>query len=466
MSTEDDDRDSNDGSGHRLRPGELTPRQQSMKALQYKTAVVCTVLCPLLILMPPRKMDFYTFGLCCTTVYCVNHVMTEHGHPGLLYLLASQPTPEQVKANKRYEGMLPSQAIWKQMTDVWNQRYDDEEEKEVEEEEKPDEELTMLERIKREEAKKGNSKLLQMLEEIERKRNSKSSHIPRSVLGRLIDIDIAPFNLRWPINGFTMYPGETYPLGCPGDAPDRVCTSQIPGTQLQPQLATAAPGTVSLHDDLSAIDFSDPSLQEYLINNDMLGDIIFDRDNSTSHIMDPESGFTNSTSSSDLLLNTPMHMNSPGDGVSVNTGALAAQVDRFSAIQEETTLSLGIIAHLEYLENQIVEMKQFVARGFARRDHLRSFEVEKHRLRSRNYNFQNVTEINESFEPLLQSNGELPARYPVNGVELKNLSHEEINALLDVYDLPFSPAMFLHEKQLIYLKFIGANRAIMHRVVD
>ncbi|KAK6359744.1 hypothetical protein TWF696_000883 [Orbilia brochopaga] len=174
MSSEDDDHDAAAGSGQ-PRPGQLTQRQRSMKDLQYKTAVVCTVLCPLIILMPPRKMDFYTFGLCCTTVYCVNHVMTEHGHPGLLYLLATKPTPEQIKANKRYEGMLPSQAIWKQMTDVWNQRYDDEEEEVKEaEDERPDEELTMLERIKREEAKKGNTKLLQMLEDIEKKRKPSS----------------------------------------------------------------------------------------------------------------------------------------------------------------------------------------------------------------------------------------------------------------------------------------------------
>ncbi|KAF3923286.1 hypothetical protein ABW21_db0202215 [Orbilia brochopaga] len=175
MSSEDDEHDGAAG-GSQLNPGQRTERQKMMKDLQYKTAVVCTVLCPLIIFMPPRKMDFYTFGLCCTTVYCVNHVMTEHGHPGLMHLLATKPTPEQIKANKRYEGMLPSQAIWKQMTDVWNQRYDEEEEEEVEEpeEEKPDEELTMLERIRREEAKKGNTKLLQMLEDIEKKRKSKS----------------------------------------------------------------------------------------------------------------------------------------------------------------------------------------------------------------------------------------------------------------------------------------------------
>ncbi|KAF3923480.1 hypothetical protein ABW21_db0208331 [Orbilia brochopaga] len=229
-----------------------------------------------------------------------------------------------------------------------------------------------------------------------------------------------------------------------------------------PVATTALSGLAPLCDDFSAIDFSDPSFQEYLMNNDMLADI--GAGGSTSHFANPDNGFANT--SSNILLNTPMYSSSPPLGVTAGTSSLEPQIDQFSAIQEETTLSLGIVAQLESLECQIAEMKQFVARGFAQRDHLRSFEVERQRLRCRNYNFEHITEINEPFEPLLQSNGELPARYPVNGVELKSLSHEEMNALLDEYDLPFSPSMFLHEKQLIYLKFIGANRTIMHRVVD
>lgn len=38
--------------------------------------------------------------------------------------------------------------------------------------------------------------------------------------------------------------------------------------------------------------------------------------------------------------------------------------------------------------------------------------------------------------------------------------------LLDAYDLPFIPTMFLHEKKAIYLRFVGASRALMHRVLD
>ncbi len=38
--------------------------------------------------------------------------------------------------------------------------------------------------------------------------------------------------------------------------------------------------------------------------------------------------------------------------------------------------------------------------------------------------------------------------------------------LLDLYDLPFVPTMFLYEKKAIYLRFVGASRALMHRVLD
>lgn len=38
--------------------------------------------------------------------------------------------------------------------------------------------------------------------------------------------------------------------------------------------------------------------------------------------------------------------------------------------------------------------------------------------------------------------------------------------LLDLYDLPFVPTMFLFEKKATYLRFVGASRALMHRVLD
>ncbi|KAF3908619.1 hypothetical protein AA313_de0201615 [Arthrobotrys entomopaga] len=296
-------------------------------------------------------------------------------------------------------------------------------------------------------------------------------------------------------------------------------------TAFQPHQLTATtplqPLTLLPLQDNDLVDFSNPSVQEYLINNDVLDSLSqdavdanltesnlnlnlglsLDTTTTTPHI---PNGLDNSNCNDAelLLLNTPIAPpNSPlyhrqqqqqlvianvngcgwnsgngkgvlggggggGGGGNVNSSLLEIQVDQFATVQEETTLSLGLMSHLDNLEKQVAEMKRFITAGFVGRDHLRSFDIERQRLYARNYNYQNITEINEPFEVLLRSCGDLPARFPVNGVELKSFSHEEMDILLDEYDLPFNPAMFLHEKQLVYLRFIGANRALMHRVVD
>lgn len=41
-----------------------------------------------------------------------------------------------------------------------------------------------------------------------------------------------------------------------------------------------------------------------------------------------------------------------------------------------------------------------------------------------------------------------------------------VDRALDVYDVPFVPTMFLVEKKMLYLKFLGANRVVMHRILD
>ncbi|KAK6360623.1 hypothetical protein TWF730_006759 [Orbilia blumenaviensis] len=151
---------------------QLTEKQKYVKDMGYKTALAAAVICPIIIFMPPRKMDFYTFGLICSTAFCVNHVMQEHGHPGLLYAIAPKGSMEYqekvAKSRKRYDGMMPSEAIWAQLKDVWNQRYDDDDDDDVEEEKKE----SMLDQIRREEAERGgeSSSILKMLEEQEKKR--------------------------------------------------------------------------------------------------------------------------------------------------------------------------------------------------------------------------------------------------------------------------------------------------------
>lgn len=43
---------------------------------------------------------------------------------------------------------------------------------------------------------------------------------------------------------------------------------------------------------------------------------------------------------------------------------------------------------------------------------------------------------------------------------------EEMDKLLDAYAVPRPTGMFLHEKKLLYLRFIGAGRTLMHAVLD
>ncbi|KAK6528013.1 hypothetical protein TWF281_009271 [Arthrobotrys megalospora] len=152
-------------------PRQLTEKQQNVKDLGYKTAVAVAVISPIIIFMPPRKMDFYTFGLICTTTFSVNYLMQQHGHPGLLYAIAPKGNMEYqekvARSRKKYDGMMPSEAIWAQIKDVWNQNYDDDDEEEVEEKKE-----SMLDQIRREEAEKSESSVLKMLEEQEKKRKS------------------------------------------------------------------------------------------------------------------------------------------------------------------------------------------------------------------------------------------------------------------------------------------------------
>lgn len=49
---------------------------------------------------------------------------------------------------------------------------------------------------------------------------------------------------------------------------------------------------------------------------------------------------------------------------------------------------------------------------------------------------------------------------------LTNPIDKAIDHLLDLYDIPFVPTMFLVEKKMLYLRFLGANRVVMHRILD
>lgn len=58
----------------------------------HTTAVVSVICCPLLALLPPRKLDFYTFGLAGVTVYSANHlVRVSSGRSILQHLSGASP---------------------------------------------------------------------------------------------------------------------------------------------------------------------------------------------------------------------------------------------------------------------------------------------------------------------------------------------------------------------------------------
>jgi hypothetical protein len=43
---------------------------------------------------------------------------------------------------------------------------------------------------------------------------------------------------------------------------------------------------------------------------------------------------------------------------------------------------------------------------------------------------------------------------------------EKTSALLELYGIPSTAGMFLHDKKMAYLRFVGAGRALKHLVLD
>ncbi|KAH0536845.1 hypothetical protein FGG08_006307 [Glutinoglossum americanum] len=145
---------------------------------------------------------------------------------------------------------------------------------------------------------------------------------------------------------------------------------------------------------------------------------------------------------------------------------------KFSTYQDQTTLVLGVLSHIDRLSAEINEMKTFISLGFNTQEDgtgavgLRR-HVEESRLQLRAQN-RLLTELDEQLVPLPLRNGTAPGeqKIPTTGRVIKGLDHQAVGILLDLYDIPFTPTMFLHEKKALYLRFVGAGRALMHRVLD
>ncbi|PWW79674.1 hypothetical protein C7212DRAFT_276007 [Tuber magnatum] len=60
-------------------PQDLLDNQARYTALRYRASLGVLVVAPALILLPPRKMDFFTFGLGASWLYCLGEVANQHG---------------------------------------------------------------------------------------------------------------------------------------------------------------------------------------------------------------------------------------------------------------------------------------------------------------------------------------------------------------------------------------------------
>ncbi|RPA91897.1 hypothetical protein L873DRAFT_1848071 [Choiromyces venosus 120613-1] len=57
----------------------LLDNQARYKSLRYKASLGVLVIAPALILLPPRKMDLFTFGLGASWLYCLGEFADQHG---------------------------------------------------------------------------------------------------------------------------------------------------------------------------------------------------------------------------------------------------------------------------------------------------------------------------------------------------------------------------------------------------
>ncbi|KAG9655756.1 hypothetical protein KCU64_g6330, partial [Aureobasidium melanogenum] len=136
----------------------------------------------------------------------------------------------------------------------------------------------------------------------------------------------------------------------------------------------------------------------------------------------------------------------------------------FGARSDVSTAVLGMLGFVERISRDCEAMREFLRRGFKSGE---EDEVERVRQETRAINHKHST-LEDGLEmlPLPDGKAEEEMTVPVTGQDIKNLDDEKTGALLELYDIPFSADMFLHEKKLAYLRFVGASRALMHLVLD
>ncbi|MCJ1404269.1 hypothetical protein MMC11_007494 [Xylographa trunciseda] len=134
----------------------------------------------------------------------------------------------------------------------------------------------------------------------------------------------------------------------------------------------------------------------------------------------------------------------------------------------ETSTSISIADQVSQIKEAVSSLQTFISHAFsaAENDPARK-DVERARHTARQHN-HTLTELHEFLTPLPFHAGALPSAVapPITGDELRRMNHAALDALLDAYDVAFSPGMFLWEKKGLYLRFVGAGRGLMHRVLD
>ncbi|KAI5812631.1 hypothetical protein BZA77DRAFT_323692 [Pyronema omphalodes] len=144
---------------------QLLARQAEYQDLQYKVALGMVVLGPILVALPPRKLDHYTFGLGLVWLYTLNEVSKHHGGKTIMervFNLNSQkenekPLDQDIKKGwlgesvfaqyreREEEGKGIAEMIMESVWDVWQQR----DKRSLTREQEEEEELPLRERIKK-----------------------------------------------------------------------------------------------------------------------------------------------------------------------------------------------------------------------------------------------------------------------------------------------------------------------------
>ena len=83
-------------------PTAIDPNVARFEAVKKNTAIACLVICPTLALLPPRKLDFYTFSLVGVWLASANHVTYTYTGRSAWQRLAI-PKPAFPAQQSRYE---------------------------------------------------------------------------------------------------------------------------------------------------------------------------------------------------------------------------------------------------------------------------------------------------------------------------------------------------------------------------